>query len=122
GIEEDHRDQQQAIAHYHAQVLHAASHHDAQQVGGEGNIGRFTIAKRVREDDVGQKHRRESQHACQKVPEKGVTQQQRIGRQEDIQQQHPEQQQVKQANALELEAPVDQDGQQRSEERRVGKE
>src|SRR5881275_1966163 len=112
GIEDHHEDQQHAIAQQHTEVLHAASHHNAQQVGGKGDISRQTVAERIGEDDVGQEDRRERQGACHNIADNRVAEQQRFGGQQDIEQQDAEQQQVKHPDALELEAAIDHNSQQ----------
>src|SRR5438874_4086519 len=66
-IEHDHRDEQQAVADQHAEVLQSSSDHDTQQVRGEGDVSGLAIAERVRENDVGQEHRREGQCAREDI-------------------------------------------------------
>ena len=73
-IEHDHRDEQQAVADQHAKVLQSSSDHDAQQVRGEGDVGGLAIPERVRENDVGQEHRREGQCAREDITNDRVAQ------------------------------------------------
>src|SRR6266699_4125218 len=75
GIEDDHRYEQQAIADQHAEVLKPTTNHNPEQVRGKGDVGSLTTTfKRVRKDDVGQKHRREGQDTGKKIPCKWVAQ------------------------------------------------
>src|SRR6266496_10514 len=74
-IEQYHQNKQPAITVQHTEVLKAAANHDAEEVGGKGDIGSFAVAEGVGEDDVCQKDRREGQDAGEKVAGNGVAQQ-----------------------------------------------
>src|SRR3989442_4505720 len=115
-IEHDHGYEQQVVADEHTEVLQSSSDHNAEQVRGEGDVSGLAIAERVGEDDVGQEHRREGQRTREDVADDRVVQQQRLGRQEDVQDEDAEQQKVDGGNALDFEAPVEQDRQQHAAE------
>lgn len=74
GVEGYNRKEQQPIADQHAEVLQSAPHHNTQQVRGEGDVRVLAIPKRIREDDVRYKYRREGQGARQEVAKEWVTQ------------------------------------------------
>ena len=77
-IERDHGDEKQVIAGQHAEVFEHSADHDPEKVRSECHIGQLRLTKRIRENHVRQKDRREDETARDHIAGDRVLKEQRF--------------------------------------------
>ena len=67
-LEQDRQQEDEAVAEEQRRVFQHAADHDAEEIRCKGEVSRIGVAKRMRENDVGQENRREDEHTCHHIP------------------------------------------------------